>query len=63
MRVLAGALAAAVLAVGAFAAPAVAADDRPPTLLGRAIRSATAAGSPVTGPTTELIIVRAPALH
>ena len=36
MRVLFRALAAA-LAVAAFAAPAVAADDRPPTLLGRAI--------------------------
>ena len=37
MRVLSGALAAAALAVAAFAAPATAADDKPPTLLGRAI--------------------------
>jgi hypothetical protein len=32
MRVLSGALAAAAVAVAAFAAPALAADDRPPTL-------------------------------
>src|SRR6266545_4546087 len=37
MRVLSAALAAVALAVAAFAAPATAADDRPPTLLGRAI--------------------------
>jgi hypothetical protein len=37
MRVLSAVLAAAALAVAAFAAPATAADDRPPTLLGRAI--------------------------
>ena len=37
MRVLSAALAAVALAVAAFAAPATAADDRPSTLLGRAI--------------------------
>src|SRR5919106_965627 len=37
MRVLSGALAAAALAVAALTAPATAADDKPPTLLGRAI--------------------------
>src|ERR671918_2060909 len=37
MRVLSAALAAAALAVAAFAAPATAADDQPPTLVGRAI--------------------------
>src|SRR5215211_6946244 len=37
MRVLSGVLAAAALAVAALAAPATAADDKEPTLLGRAI--------------------------
>src|SRR5829696_3625068 len=37
MRVLSAVLAAAALAVAALAAPATAVDDRPPTLLGRAI--------------------------
>ena len=37
MRVLSAAIAAAALAVAALAAPATAADDKPATLLGRAI--------------------------